>query len=51
MLHSLDYTEGQEFIVINYNQFCKDHNLSIGSISMVINGKYKQYCGWTGFKL
>lgn len=40
--------EGKEYIIKNYNKFCKEHNLSTGSISNVLSKKYKQYNGWTG---
>lgn len=37
----------EEFIVRNYNQFAKDRNLSAGNICSLLQGKFKQYKGWT----
>lgn len=31
------------------NQFCKEHGLSQGNMSSVINGRYSQHKGWTGY--
>lgn len=41
--------EGQEFVVKNYNKFCKEHNLSSSTMCRIVNG-HKKSCngGWTG---
>lgn len=42
--------EGQEFVVNNYNEFCKEHNLSPSTMCRILHG-YKKSCngGWTGW--
>ena len=45
--------EGQEYLVAGglIKQFCKDAGLDSSNINSVLNGKYKQHKGWTGFYL
>jgi len=38
--------EGEVFEFDNIEEFCKEHNLSINSISVVLYGKVKQSHGW-----
>ena len=45
--------EGQEYLIAGglIHQFCKDTGLHSGCIFTMLNGKYKQHKGWTGFYL
>ena len=45
--------EGQEYLIAGglIKQFCKDTGLDSSNINSVLNGKYKQYKGWTGYYL
>lgn len=37
---------GEEVQVFNLSRFCKDNNLSNGSMYHLLSGKYKQHKGW-----
>jgi hypothetical protein len=39
--------DGQIFEGKNITQFCKQYNLDRGTLSKVVDGKYKQHKGWT----
>ena len=45
--------DGQEYLIAGglINKFCKDAELHHGHIYAILNGKLKQYKGWTGFYL
>jgi hypothetical protein len=40
--------ENQEFLVKNYKEFAKLHDLSIGNVCSLLQGKRKHCKGWTG---
>lgn len=42
---------GEKFELPCYVPFCAEHNLDASNMAKVLNGKYKQYKGWTGHYL
>jgi hypothetical protein len=43
--------DGERYIANNLTQFCKDHKLSQGNMTNVINGRIQHCKRWTGYKI
>lgn len=47
-VHSLISPNGDEFMIANVAQFCRDNELDPSAIARVWSGEYKQHKGWRG---
>jgi hypothetical protein len=45
--YTITHKTGQTYTATNLHAFCKEHNLSTGHMSSVVQGKRKQHKGWT----
>lgn len=46
--YSITSPSGETFITNNIKKFCREHNLDSSNVYNIVNGKYKQYKGYTG---